>query len=173
MVKLRISILYSWFIRIITFWLPDHPVFMRFRGWLYSAMMNRCGCDFQVASTVILNSLAGLKTGNHVYIAYNTVIIGTDITIEDEVIIGPNCVISGGNHTFAGKSFRFATSMSSPVILSKGSWMAGNCSIVAGSVLPPCSILAAGSVLTCKQDKSYGVYAGIPARYIKEINVKK
>jgi maltose O-acetyltransferase len=168
--KTKISILYSWFIRSITFFLPDHPSIMRFRGWLYSFMMEKCGCDLQVASTVIFNPLSGLKIGNHVYIAPNNILIGRDITIENEVIIGPNCVISGGNHVFSNGSFRFASSKSSPVTISKGSWIAGNCSIVAGSVLPECSILAAGSVLTRKYNKSYSIYAGTPAEYLKEIS---
>src|SRR5690606_21976812 len=105
--KLKISILYSWFIKSTTYFLPNHPLFMRFRGFLYSIMMKKCGKDFQVASSVTINSLTGLEVGNNVYIAHNNVIIGTQVIIGDEVIIGPNCIISSGNHGFDGKSFRF------------------------------------------------------------------
>ncbi|PRP66921.1 acyltransferase [Nonlabens agnitus] len=168
--KLRLSILYSWFVRSMTFFLPNLPIIMRFRGFLYSLMMEECGEDFQVTSSAIINSLSGLKLKNNVYIGPNTVIIGTDITIEDEVLIGPNCVISGGNHSFFNGSFRFAPSISKPVIIQKGSWVAANCTITAGSVLPYRSILAAGAVLSTNYHVGDALYGGVPAKYIKGIN---
>lgn len=167
---LKLSILYSWFVRSVTFFLPNIPILMRFRGFLYSLMMKECGMDFQVASSVILNSLSGLVVKNNVYIGPNTVIIGVDITIEDEVLIGPNCVISGGNHSFLGESFRFGPSIGQPIIIKKGAWVAGNCTITAGSILPSQSILAAGAVLSKKFEENNVVYGGIPAKMIKKIN---
>lgn len=168
--KIKLSILYSWFIRTTTYFLPNLPVIMRFRGFLYSLMMKECGNNFQVTSSTMINSLAGLVVGRDVYIGPNTVIIAVDVIIEDEVLIGPSCLISGGNHSFSNDSFRFGPTIGRPVLISEGSWVAGNCTITAGSVLPPRSILAAGAVLTSKLDKSDCLYGGIPAKFIKEIN---
>ena len=98
--KVKISILYAWFVRTLTYFLPNFPFIMRFRGFLYSLMMDKCGINFQVTSTTYFNTLSGIKIGDNIYIGHNNVIIGLDITINDEVIIGPNCVISGGNHVF-------------------------------------------------------------------------
>lgn len=167
--KIKISILYSWFIKSITYFLPNHPVFMRFRGGLYSMMMKNCGKDFQVASTVTINSLSGLEVGNNVYIAHNNVIIGTKISIGDEVIIGPNCIISSGNHSFKGNSFRYGKSNSKGVIIETGTWIAGNCSVVGGAFLPKHSILAAGAVLNKKMEEEKSIYGGIPAKKIGEV----
>ncbi|CAM3389201.1 acyltransferase [Aequorivita lipolytica] len=168
--KLKFSILYSWLIRTLTFFLPNIPFLMRFRGFLYSVMMKECGKDFQVTSSAIINSLSGLIIKNHVYIGPNTVIIGVDIIIEDEVLIGPNCVISGGNHSFLNGSFRFAPSIGAPVLIKKGSWIAANCTITAGAVMPHRSILAAGAVLSQKFTDGDALYGGIPAKFIKTIN---
>lgn len=168
--KVKVSIIYSWFIRIITYFLPNLPIIMRFRGFLYSLMMKECGKNFQVTSSTIINSLAGLIVGRDVYIGSNTIIIAVDLIIENEVLIGPSCVISGGNHTFSNGSFRFGPSLSSSILISEGSWVAANCTITAGSVLPPRSILAANAVLSSKFNKSDCLYAGIPAKFIKEIN---
>lgn len=167
--KTKISILYSWFIKTITYFLPNHPVFMRLRGFLYSFMMKKCGRDFQVASTVTINSLAGLEVGDNVYIAHNNVIIGTKIKIDDEVIIGPNCIISSGNHIFDGNSFRYGKGVVKEVIIEKGSWIAGNCSVIGGAVLPKQSILAAGAVLNKKMTEEKSIYGGIPAKKIGEL----
>ena len=165
----KISILYSWFVRSITYFLPNIPFLMRFRGFMYSLMMKNCGKNFQVASTVVINSLSGLQIGHHVYIANNTILIGHDITIKDEVIIGPNCVISSGNHAFDGNSFRFKPSISGKVLIEQGSWVAGNCTLTAGSTLPVKSILAAGAVLNKTQKESNSIYGGIPAKFIRHL----
>lgn len=163
--KTRISIVYSWFVRMVTIWLPDIPVFMYFRGFLYSLMMKHCGKKFSVPSTVIFNSLTGLWVGDHVLIGHRAVIIALDVTIENEVLIGPNVLISGGNHTFKNGSYRFGPHVSKPVILKAGSWVCGNCVVTAGGVLPARSILAAGSVLTKAFIETDSVYCGQPAKY--------
>ncbi|HVI48422.1 MAG TPA: acyltransferase [Chitinophaga sp.] len=167
--KTRLSILYSWLVRTLTLLLPNVPVCMRFRGFLYSLMMKRCGRDFQVTSTAILNSLSGLSVGDHVYIAHNCVLIGVDIEIGDKVLIGPNCIISSGNHTYLDDAYRFGKSEVRPARIGNGSWIAGNCSIVGGAGLPPKSVLGAGSVLNKAFTEERGLYAGAPAGFIKKL----
>lgn len=167
--KRKLSVLYSWFVRTATAWLPDIPVFMRFRGFLYSLMMKRCGRNFQVASTVILNSLSGLSIGHNVYFAPRATIIATDIEIGDEVLIGPGTCISGGNHTFLKSSYRYGAHIPQPVSIKSGAWIAANCSVTAGSVLPERSVLAAGAVLTKPFTQSDSLYAGVPAVCIKKL----
>lgn len=167
--KHKVSIIYSWFVRFITSFLPNIPLFMRIRGLLYSFMMKKCGKNFQVTSSTIINSLTGLSVGNNVYIAHFTVLIGNNITIEDEVLIGPNCVISSGNHTRIENSFRYGKSEEEEIQIKKGSWISGNCSILAGSILPECSVLAAGAVLNSKNELPNSIYGGIPAKWIKAL----
>jgi len=169
--KVKLSIIYSWFIRSITYFLPNIPLIMRFRGFLYSLFMDECGKDFQVASSVYFNTLCGIKIGNNVYIAHNTVIIGLDLIIENEVIIGPNCVISGGNHVLNNGSFRFGVSEIARITIEKGAWVSANCTLIGGAILPQRSILAAGGVLTKPYKEDNSIYGGIPASLIKKINV--
>jgi maltose O-acetyltransferase len=168
--KHKISILYSWLIKSVFFFLPDHPIFMRMRGKFYSLFMKSCGKNFQISSSATLNSLSGLVFGENVYIAYNTILIGIDINIQNDVIIGPNSLISGSDHVFDGESFRTTPSKQAAVLIEKGSWIGGNCSITSGSTLPAQSILAAGSVLTKKFTDSKTIYGGIPAKKIKKIS---
>lgn len=172
--KLKVSILYSWFVRSLTYFLPNHPICMRLRGALYSLMMDECGKNLQVASSVILNSLCGLRFGNNVYIAPNSVFIGIDVRIEDNVIIGPSCVFSGGNHQFDGQSFRnLPSKVEGPVIIKEGSWVAANCTVISGAVLPKHSVLAAGSVLNRKFDSERKVYGGSPAKELANVKEAK
>ena len=167
--KLKISIIYSWFVRTLTYFLPNIPFIMRFRGFLYSLMMAECGKDFQVASSVIINSLSGLKVGKHVYVGPNTIILATELTIEDTVLIGPANLIASGNHTLENGSFRYGSPSRNKIIIKKGAWISGNCSILSGAVMPESSVLAAGSVLNKEFQEKYGLYAGSPACFIKKL----
>lgn len=165
--KTKISIIYSWFVRLITCFLPNHPTFMRFRGWLYSLMMKECGKNFQITSSAILVSLTGLSFGDNVYVAHNCVFVGTNIKIGDNVLVGPNCTISSGNHTYGNGSYRFGKSSQGIVIIEEGSWVASNCSVVSGAMLPKQSILAAGSVLNKQYTETNALYGGVPAKMLK------
>lgn len=167
--KLKFSIIYSWFIRTITFFLPDAPIIMRFRGFLYSLMMKECGRNFQVTSTAIINSLSTMKVGNNVYIGSNTVILAPDVEIEDEVLIGPLNLIVSRNHTLKDGSFRLGPSKREKVHLKYGSWVSGNCCVLPGAVLPASSVLAAGSVLNRPFDVPFALYAGSPAQFKKQL----
>lgn len=167
--KHKVSIIYSWFIRTFTFFLPNVPFLMRFRGFLYSLMMKECGRNFQVTASVYINSLSEIRVGNNVYLGPNTVVICKNLVIQDDVLIGPNCVLSGGNHIFDGRSYRFTPSVQGKVFIGAGSWIGGNCSLLANSYLPNKSILAAGGVLNKKYDIENGLYGGIPAKLIKKI----
>jgi len=166
----RFLLIYSWFVRTILFFFPDIPIIMRFRGWLYGLGMKKCGKDFQVAHSVILNTIEKLSIGNNVYIAnFCSFILNGDISIGNEVLLGPNCVVSSGNHVFDGNSFRYEKASIKSVIIADACWISANCTIIGGSVLPERSILAAGSVLLKKYEIKNSIYAGIPATFLKSI----
>lgn len=168
--KHKICLIYSWLVRTLSFFLPDIPFFMRFRGFLYSFCMESCGKNFQVTQNAILRSADTLNVGDNVYIANNCVVLGGGkIIIEDDVLIGPNTVIASRNHTKKGDSFRFGESYSGEIIIGKGSWISANCTIVTDSILPKGSVLAANSVITKKFSKQDSLYAGAPAKFIKEL----
>lgn len=168
--KNKISIIYSWLVRLLTIWMPNHPILRRFRGFLYSLMMKEINTDLEISSSVIITSLTGLKFGKGVRIAHNVVIIGTDITIGKRVIIGPNTVLSGGNHQFNGLDFRSLPSKSQgSMIIEDGTWVGANCTILSGAKLPKYSILAAGAVLNKKMTEEKSIYGGVPAKKIGEV----
>lgn len=170
--KHKLVLLYAWFVRTLLFFLPDMPLFMRFRGFLYGLDMKKCGKNFQIAHSAIINGLDLCSIGKDVYIANGCIIILNGIlTIGDEVILGPGILVSSGNHQFDGKSFRHSESQKQDVVIGEGSWIGGNSSILGDSIIPERTIIAAGSVVTkncCKEGS--GIYGGIPAKYIKQFN---
>ncbi|PKI17452.1 acyltransferase [Colwellia sp. 12G3] len=160
-------LLYSWLIKLITAFLPDQKHIMRFRGWLYSFAMKKCGNNFQVSAGTKIFCLQNLEVGDNVFIATNVVInAGTSITLEDEVMLGIASILVSGNHTLNNGSYRFGAMQRSPIVVGKGSWIGANVTLIAGCNVPPASLIAANSVVVGKLIES-GVYAGIPSKLIK------
>lgn len=169
--KHKFLLIYSWFVRMILFFFPDIPFIMRFRGFLYSLGMKKCGRNFQVAHNVIINSLEGLTVGDNVYFAMNSVFFTYfHVDIGDDVMFGPGCLLTSGNHTFYNGSYRYGISENKSVNVGSGSWIAAHCVVLPGASLPARSVLAAGAVLTDKLSlqEEDAIYAGVPASLLKK-----
>lgn len=165
--KHKILLIISWFIRTITIFYPDEKHIMRFRGYLYSWFIPRCGNNFQVAATVKIINLENLYIGNNVYIAHNVTINAiTDILLEDEVMIGFNSVLVSGNHTLIKNSFRYGISSIQPIVIKKGSWIGANCTILSGSNIGECVLVAANSSVRGSLN-DYSLYSGVPCKFVK------
>ena len=166
--KKRLNFLYSWFVWGVTFFFPDAPTIMRFRGWLYSFFMPSCGKNFQVASSVRILGLANLSVGENVFLATGVVINARErITLHDEVLIGINTLLVSSNHTKKNGSYRFGKPTGSPIIIGQGTWIAGNVVVGAGATIPHSSLIGANSYVN-KKLTAVGLYAGSPVRLIKE-----
>lgn len=166
----KLILLYAWLVRTLLFFLPDFPLFMRFRGWLYGIPMKHKGRDFQVTHDAIIKDLWGISVGNHVFVGNGTVIMGSGtIVIDDEVQFAPHCIIISGNHTLMGGSFRYGRGDAGLIHIGRGSWVAGNCTIQRNSQLPAGSVLSANSFLNKVFDEPLSLYGGVPARFIKKI----
>ena len=168
--KRKLLLIYCWFIRIILFPLPDIPLFMRFRGWLYGFAMRKRGIDFQVTHDAIIKDIWGISVGSHVFVGNGTVIMGSGtIDIEDEVQFAPHCIVISGNHTLMNGSFRYGKGDSGHIQIGRGSWVAGNSTIQRGSKLPAGSVLSANSFLNKDFEEPLSLYGGVPAKFIKKI----
>ncbi|WP_102292219.1 acyltransferase [Vibrio cyclitrophicus] len=163
----KLTLLWSWFVWLITYFLPDAPLIMRLRGLLYSPFMAKCGHNFQVASTCRILGLETLYVGDNVYFAANSFINGGgEIHLGNDVMLGIGVVVVSGNHTLLDGSYRFGRREEKSIDIGFGSWVGANSTILAGAVVPESSIVAAGGVVTCQLTSS-GVYGGVPVRKIK------
>ncbi|MCG3744041.1 acyltransferase [Vibrio cincinnatiensis] len=164
-------LVYAWLVRLILAWLPDQKGVMQFRGFCYSLVMPSYPKNFQVASTTILRNLENLHVGNDVYIAPGAVVNAIDtIIIEDEVMIAFNSVITSGNHTMLEGSYRFGISNKLPILIKRGSWVAANCTVVAGAVIEEGCLIAANSLARGVCQK-YGIYSGVPVKLLRKVKV--
>lgn len=172
MKKLLQYLRYDWpvhFLIILTNWLPDNVIFLRFRGALLKPFFGSCGRDLRVGRNVTFHNPKSIIIGAHVLITYSCSIMATDsIIIGDEVMFGPYCVVISGNHTSVNGSFRYGPPYLSPIMIGKGSWIGSHVVLTAGCEVGENSLIAAGAIVTDKIPSNV-IAGGIPARIIKNV----
>lgn len=169
--KNKFLLLYSWFVRTLLFFFPDIPQVSRIRGWLYGLGMKKCGKNLIVQHDAVIRDLQNLEFGSNIRIANHAFIMGSGtVRIGDNVIIGPHVVMVSGNHSLGNGSFRNGPSSSGVIEVRSGSWVAANCTLAKGAVLPDRSVLGANSMLNKGFEEPESIYAGVPAKFIKKLN---
>jgi acetyltransferase-like isoleucine patch superfamily enzyme len=165
-IKHKALLLYSWFIKSITFLLPDFPLAMRFRGWLYGLGMKTCGKDLQVGAGARLIGLEFMSFGDHCYISPGCAfIISRGLSVSDDIIFGPYVVIADGDHTLFNGAYRLGKRKEAPVSIGRGSWVAAHVTITQGAHIGERALVGANSVVVghVGSDSKVG---GVPAKKI-------
>ncbi len=89
---------------------------MRLRGRLYGLAMASCGKRFEVANDVRILGLETITIGDDVYFAPGVVLLaGQAIEVESEVMLAHKVLVTDGNHSKLGESYRFGPRMNEPV----------------------------------------------------------
>ncbi len=88
------------------------------------------------------------------------------ITIEDDVFIGPHCVLATEYHPENPETRH--SLLTKPIVVKRNAWLGANVTVLAGVTIGENTIVAAGSVVT-KDVPDNMVVAGSPARVIREI----
>ena len=90
----------------------------------------------------------------------NNVAIYTGTTIEDDVFLGPSCVLTNVSNP---RSQVNRQSLYEPTLIRRGATVGANATIVCGVTLGRYSFIAAGAVVT-KDVPDYAFMVGVPAR---------
>ncbi len=156
-----------WLIMILTAWLPDISVCIRFRGLLVSLFLPGCPKGLTLGRDVTLLAIDRLFLGNQVYIAKGCWInaIGR-VDFEDEVVLAPYVVMSSNNHGFKDGSVKRGGAHPGPIKIGFGTWIASHSVVAANVVVGKGNLVAANSVVT-KSTEDNSVQAGVPAKHIK------
>lgn len=97
---------------------------------------------------VILDARSTIKIGNHVHISYGTVITTGTLKLD--------------------KNYKERIHFSKQIVIEDGVWIGSRSTILPGVTIGEGSIVAAGSVVT-KDVPKYTVVAGIPAKFLKNL----
>ena len=164
---------YDWplhFMLLLTNWMPDNVLFFRLRGALARPFFGKCGRNLRLGRNLSFHNPQKINLGSNIYISFGCCFLANDaITIEDDVIFGPYCVLASGNHTRFEGSYRYGPVCLSPITIRKGCWLSSHVVVTAGSEIGCGSLIAAGAVVKNKID-SNTLSGGIPARFIKDVH---
>jgi acetyltransferase-like isoleucine patch superfamily enzyme len=129
-----------------------------------------------MGNNIIINKnvnlwVSSLTLGNNIQINPNTCIYG-QVIIGDNVLIAPNCMIAGGNHSFENSNKPMIIqncTTKRPIVIGNDIWIASNSIILDGVHIGDGAIIGAGSVVT-KDVPSMAIVVGNPAKLIRYRN---
>ena len=149
--KLHRLVRYDWpmhFTLFFTNWFPDNVLFLRLRGKLISPFFKKCGKNLRIGRNNVFYDSSSMTLGDNVYIAIgNWFNASGGITIGSEVMFGPKSLVVTSNHTRKNGSFRYGHSEIKPISIGFGSWIGGNCAILAGATVGRGCLVGANSVV--------------------------
>ena len=116
--------------------------------------------------------------GKRVFVNYNFICMDTaHITIGDDVLIGPNCVLASPLHPMEAseRCYRedenghlWHKEFSKPITIEHDCWIGASVTICAGVTIGTGSVIGAGSVVT-RDVPPNSFAAGVPARVIRKL----
>lgn len=129
------------------------------------------GNDCMVAPGAIIRIPLN-QIGSNVFFGLYCYVNG-NVTIGDNVLIGPHCSIAAGNHKFDPAtgwfSGRTEPDGDDSIVIGYGCWLASHVMISAGVKLGRANLICAGAVVT-KSTPDYAIMAGIPAKQVGRID---
>lgn len=132
----------------------------RTRVWAFAHVMKDAviGSDCNICDHSFVEST--VKIGNRVKIK-NGVAVWEKVTIEDDVFLGPNCVLTNDMNPRAAIAKGSAGFL--PTLIKKGATVGANATIVCGITIGEYAFVAAGAVVT-KDVPPYALMVGVPAK---------
>lgn len=107
---------------------------------------------------------SGVKIGNRVTIK-NHISIWNGVEIEDDVFLGPNCVLT--NDLYPRSKVYHQENVKT--LIKKGASIGANATIICGITLGEYCMIGAGAVVT-KDVPAYSLVVGNPARVVGKVN---
>lgn len=127
--------------------------------WHFSHVMKDAviGCNCILGQNV--NIAGGVRIGDNVKIQ-NNVAVYTGTVIEDDVFLGPSCVLTNVTNP---RSQVNRHSLYEKTLIRRGATIGANATIVCGITIGRYAFIAAGAVIA-KDVPDYAIVAGVPAR---------
>lgn len=94
------------------------------------------------------------------------------VDCSDRVTFEPLTILGGNRSQILthGVDFEHNTHLIAPVVIGRSSLVFGGCILLAGSRVPPRSLVAAGAVVNRDLGEELQLYGGVPARPLKAIS---
>lgn len=108
--------------------------------------------------------------GDRVYANFNlTLVDDGPITIEDDVMIGPNVTLATAKHPLCASKRREKLQANEAIVIKENVWIGSNVSVMPGVTIGANAVIGAGSVVTKDIPNNVLAY-GVPCKVIKDLN---
>lgn len=145
--------------------LPDNVFGNKIRGQFLKKFLKNKPNNLQVSKNTNLINPWNIYIGDNVFIGFGVWINPIKLVhINDEVIIGPYCCISAGNHTSKNGSYRYGIHDSEEIYIGFGTWLAAHTVITKGSKIPRGTCVASGAIGNNFDENENSIYVGIPLK---------
>ena len=132
-------------------------------------MLGAKGEKVWIGKTFNCDNGKNIFIGNNFTGNYNLTILDIrEVWIGDNVMIGPNTLITTVNHPLTPMGRRKHLGIAKPVRIGNDVWIGGNVTILPGITIGNNVVVAAGAVVT-KDIPDNSIVGGIPAKLIKEL----
>ena len=132
-------------------------------------MLGAKGKKVWIGKTFNCDNGKNIFIGNNFTGNYNLTILDIrEVWIGDNVMIGPNTLITTVNHPLTPMGRRKHLGIAKPVRIGNNVWIGGNVTILPGITIGNNVVVAAGAVVT-KDIPDNSLVGGIPAKLIKEL----
>lgn len=128
------------------------------RVWIAKTFNCDCGKNIFIGNNF---------TGNHNL----TILDIREVRIGDNVMIGPNTLITTVGHPLDYRPRREYIAFAKPVVIEDDVWIGGNVTVLPGVTIGRGAVVAAGAVVT-KDVPPCSVAAGNPAKVIKKVEIQ-
>ncbi len=133
-------------------------------------LFGSAGSNPNVLPGFICDNGRNIHVGDNFLANYHVTILDIrEVNIGDNVMIGPNTLISTVNHPLTPMGRRKHLGIAKPVTIGNDVWIGGNAVILPGVTIGDNCVIAAGAVVT-KDVPSGTLVGGVPARFIKTLD---
>lgn len=135
-------------------------------------IFGKCGESIYVEPPFFVDYGFNISVGERFYANFNLTVLDCSIVkIGDYVMFGPNCTLSCATHHLDPYERAFKDNeWAREITIGDMVWLGANVTVLPGVTIGEGAIVGANSVVT-KDIPAYTVYAGTPAKFIKNVEI--
>lgn len=132
--------------------------------WIFKS----CGDEVNVRPNVYFGRGSHIRIGNRSMIGADSIVgSAAEVTIGDDVMMGPQVLIYTSNHGIElGSPMRTQQSVNSPVTIGNDVWIGARCILLPGITINDGAVVAAGAVVSTDVPQN-AIVGGVPAQLLK------
>ncbi len=109
-----------------------------------------------------------LSIGDGSFVNYGCFFAAGDIVLGRNVFLSTGVTLSTGDHRLGPHEKRAGEDVQEPIVVEDGCWLGANVIVLGGVRIAAGCVIGAGAVVT-KDTEPDGVYVGVPARRVRDL----